>query len=182
MLNEERIMQDLFGHLHQNDFHWIVAVFANTGAVDAIRRANEIPLKTFYPIRFNGHGQPMPMWRHYLFIEYREILTTQVCRSTKKFIKILSMRDQWGQEYPVMVRKNAINDHLNLLLAGQFDERVRMRRFYGVGSLVRVIDGNFIDKRVRLEMDVDPKMPGTQKVSVSIGNWNGKIELWKLSL
>jgi hypothetical protein len=175
-------MQDLFGQVSSEDFHWVVGLFAGTGATEAIRKANDVPLRTFYPIRFNGRGEPMPLWRHYLFIEHRDNLTTMICRSTRKFIKILSMRDKWGQEYPVMVRKNAINDHLNLLLAGQFDERVRMRRFYGVGSLVRVIDGNFIDKRVRLEMDVDPKMPGTQKVSVSIGNWSGKIELWKLSL
>ena len=46
-------MQDLFSEQTQNDFNWVVAVFANTGAAEAIRRANEIPLKTFYPIPFN---------------------------------------------------------------------------------------------------------------------------------
>lgn len=175
-------MLDLFSQQSTEDFKWIVAVFASTGAVEAIRLANEVPLKTFYPIRFNGRGEPMPLWRPYLFIEYRRILTTQICRSTNKFIKVLTMRDNEGFEYPVMVRKNAIDEHMSLLLRGQFNAKVFKRRFYGRGSIVRVTDGNFIDKRVRLEMDVTPDMPGTKKVLININGWHGSIELWKLSL
>jgi hypothetical protein len=175
-------MQDLFTQSQDYDFSWVVAVFAGTGAVEAIRRANEVPLRTFYPIRFNGRGAPIPMWRNYLFIEHREILTSQICHSINKFIKVLTMRDDEGKLYPIMVRKNAIDEHLSLLLSGQFNDKTHTRRFYGQGSLVRVVEGNFIDKRVRLEMDIDPTMNGKQKVSVSIGNWFGKIELWKLAL
>ena len=175
-------MLDLFGQVQSEDFHWIVAVFANTGAVEAIRKANEVPLRTFYPIRFNGRGQPIPLWRHYLFIEFRDYITSDVCRSTKKFIKVLSMRNEFGVEYPVMVRKNAINEHLGLLISGRFNDRTYLRRYYGKGSLVRVVEGNFIDKRVKLDMDVTPDMPGNKKVMIDINGWKGSVELWKLAL
>lgn len=178
----EHQVQDLFDQQSVNDFHWIVAVFANTGAVDVIRKANEVPLKTFYPIRFNGRGEPIPMWRHYLFIEFRQFITAEICRSTKKFIKVITMRDNFGIEYPVMVRKNAINEHMGLLLSGKFNDKLRMRRFYGKGSFVRVIEGTFIDKRVKLDMDITPDMPGNKKVLVDINGFKGSIELWKLSL
>lgn len=175
-------MQDLFNQQSTEDFHWVVAVFASTGAVEAIKKANEVPLKTFYPIRFNGRGEPMPLWRPYLFIEYREILTAHVCRSTRKFIKVLQMVDNDGRSYPIMVRKDAINEHMSLLLRGHFDDKIYKRRFYGRGSIVRIVEGNFIDKRVKLEMDVTPEMPGTKKVMININGFKGSIELWKLSL
>lgn len=175
-------MQDLFAPQAQNDFKWVVAVFANTGATEAIRKANEVPLKTFYPIRFNHKGLPVPLWRHYLFIEFRNSITAQVCRSTTKFIKVLTMRDEEGIEYPVMVRKNAIDEHMGLLLAGKFNSRSTVRRYYGRGSLVRVLEGNFIDKKVRLESAVTPDMPGTRKIAIDINGWKGSIEIWKLAL
>jgi hypothetical protein len=175
-------MQDLFATQTQNDFKWVVAVFANTGATEAIRKANDVPLKTFYPIRFNQKGLPVPLWRHYLFIEFRDTLTAQVCRSTKKFIKVITMRDEEGIEYPVMVRKNAINEHLGLLLSGRFNSRSTVRRYYGKGSIVRVLEGNFIDKKVRLETDVPPSMPGNKKVQIDIGGFKASIEIWKLAL
>jgi hypothetical protein len=175
-------MYDLFTQVQPDDFHWVVGLFAGSGATDAIRKANEVPLKTFYPIRFNGNGEPIPLWRPYLFIEHREDLTTMICRSTKKFIKILSMRDKWGQEYPVKVRKNAIDDHLTLLMSGRFNDRNYKRRRYGRGSIVRVVDGTFIDKRVRLLVDIEPDWPGTKKVAIDINGLRGSIELWKLSL
>jgi hypothetical protein len=175
-------MLDLFTQTQSNDFHWVVGLFAGNGATDVIRKANEVPLKTFYPIRFNGRGEPLPLWRPYLFIEHRNDLTTKICRSTKKFIKILSMRDDEGQEYPVMVRKHAINAHMQLLMSGKFNDRTYKRRHYGKGSIVRVMDGTFIDKRVILETDVEQDWPGTRKVPIDINGFKGSIELWKLSL
>jgi hypothetical protein len=175
-------VQDLFAPQTQNDFKWVVAVFANTGAIEAIRKANEVPLRTFYPIRFNQRGQPVPLWRPYLFVEYRRTLTAQICRSTKKFIKVITMRDEEGIEYPVMVRKNAIDEHMGLLLSGRFNSRTTVRRFYGRGSIVRVLEGNFIDKKARLDADILPSMPGNKKVQIDIGGFKASIEIWKLAL
>lgn len=176
-------MLDLFCQQSSiDDFHWIVGLFSGCGATDAIKRANDVPLRTFYPIKFNGRGEPVPLWRSYLFIEFRECLTLQICRSTKSFLKIINMRDNAGQEYPVMVRKGAIDEHLKLLLSGRFNDKSITRPFYGKGSLVRVIDGNFLDKRVRLDMDVPSHMPGNKKVLIDINGLKGSIELWKLSL
>jgi hypothetical protein len=175
-------VQDLFAPQAQNEFKWVVAVFANTGATEAIRKANEVPLKTFYPIRFNHKGLPVPLWRHYLFIEFRNSITAQVCRSTKKFIKVITMRDDEGIEYPVLVRKNAIDEHLGLLLSGKFNSRPTIRRFYGKGSIVRVLEGTFIDKKVQLESNITPNMPGNKKVQIDIGGFKASIEIWKLAL
>jgi hypothetical protein len=176
-------MQDLFAQQNTVDnFRWVVGLFSGSGATDAIRRANEVPLRTYYPICFNGRGEPVPMWRNYLFIEFRESLTVQICRSTKKFLKVITMRDEDGIEYPVLVRKDAIQKHQQLLINGEFDDKTFMRRFYGKGSFVRVISGTFIDKRVRLDIDVMPDMPGNKKVAVDINGWKASIELWKLAL
>jgi hypothetical protein len=175
-------VQDLFTPQAQTDFKWVVAVFANTGATEAIRKANEVPLKTFYPIRFDQKGQPVPLWRHYLFIEFRNTLTAQVCRSTKKFIKVITMRDEEGIEYPVLVRKNAIDEHMGLLLSGRFNSRSTIRRYYGKGSIVRVLEGTFFDKKVRLETNIPPNMPGNKKVKIDIGGFKASIEIWKLAL
>lgn len=177
------MQQDLFSQPNTMDnFRWVVGLFSGGGATDAIRRANDIPLRTFYPIRFDGRGQPVPLWRNYLFIEFREALTVQVCRSTKKFLRVITMRDNEGIEYPVMVRKNAIDEHLKMLIMGKFNDRMIMRRFYGKGSFVRVLEGTFIDKRVKLDMDVAPDMPGNKKVLIDINGFKGSIELWKLAL
>lgn len=175
-------MLDLFASQTQDDFKWVVAVFANTGAVEVIRRANDVPLRTFYPIRFNVKGEPIPLMRPYLFIEFRNTVTAQICRSTRKFIKVITMRDDEGIEYPVMVRKNAIDEHLSLMLAGRFNSKTHTRRYYGKGSIVRVLDGIFMDKRVRLDTDITPDMPGNRKVTIDINGMKGSIEIWKLAL
>ena len=175
-------MIDLFGQVQQDDFHWVVGMFTGNGATDAIRRANQVPLRTYYPIRFNGKGEPVPLWRNYLFIEYREDLTSSLCRATKKFIKVLSMRDDEGNQYPIRVRRNAIDMHMQLLMKGKFDDKTFLRRFYGRGSLVRVVEGTFIDKRVRLEIDVTPDLPGNSKIPININGFKGSIDLWKLAL
>jgi hypothetical protein len=178
------MLNDLFGgNIGQiDDFHWIVAVFAGSGASDAIKVAHKIPLKTYFPVRFNGKNEPIPMWRNYLFIEFREQLTLQICRKTTKFLKILSFHDEEDVLRPILVRKNAINEHIEMMMQGKFNEKYLIRRFYGRGSIVRVIDGNFIDKRVRLEIDVEPNMPGSRKIPIDINGCKGKIELYKLAL
>jgi hypothetical protein len=165
-----------------DDFQWMVALFSGYGATDVIRRANDVPLKTYFPIRFNGKGEPIPLWRNYLFIEFRDKLTLEICRSTSRFLKVLSIHDDEGVLKPILVRKDAINDHLEMLMRGHFNDRLYLRRFYGKGSFVRVIEGIFIDKRVRLEMDIEPGMPGNKKVLVDINGCRGSIELWKLAL
>lgn len=175
-------MEDLFTQQVSDNFHWVVGVFAGNGATEAIKVANYVPLRTYYPIRFNVKGEPVPMWRSYLFIEFHRRLTNEVCRSSNKFIKVLSMRDEDGVEYPVLVRKNAIDEHMALLLSGKFNERTIRRRFYGIGSIVKVIDGIFVDKKVKLLVDVAPDVPSHIKVAIEINGLRGSIELWKLAL
>lgn len=174
---------DLFTqHQNEENYRWIVCFFRNGGAVDAIRRANEIPLRTYYPIRFNQRNQAIPLWRNYLFIEFQGMLTIQTCRSTNKLLKILSTRDDEGRLFPVLLKKEYIDKSREMMLAGKFNERKFLRQFYGRGSIVRVLEGTFIDKRVTLEMDIEPSMPGTRKVSIDLGGYKGSIELWKLAL
>ena len=69
-----------------------------------------------------------------------------------------------------------------MVLEGKYNERIINRRFYGRGSIVRVIEGTFIDKKVRLETDILPHMRGNYKVPISIDNRKGTIELFKLAL
>ena len=175
-------MMDLFGDVIQSDFSWIVATFQGTGASEVIKRANDVPLMTYYPLKINENGVPTPLWRNYLFIEFRGMLTLQICRSTTKFLQVLSCHDEEGTLRPVLVRKSAIDKNLALVRQGTFNSRQFTRKFYGKGSLVRVIDGVFADKKVRLEADLTPDMPGNKAIPVSIGAWSGKIEVFKLSL
>jgi hypothetical protein len=164
------------------DFRWSVAVFKAQGAVEAIKRANQVPLRTYYPFRIDRNGNFRPLWRNYLFLEFHKTLTMQVCRSTRNFIKMLTMRDEEGETYPILVPKRAIDENMRLLRLGKFDDKTFLRSFYGRGSLVRVTEGTFQDKRVRLEMDILPQMPGNTRVSININGFKASIELWKLSL
>jgi hypothetical protein len=177
-------MFDLFTNPPQtDDFHWLVALFAGAGATEVIKRANDIPLKTFYPFKFNGKNEPIPMWKNYLFIQFVDDITIQICRSTNKFLKFIDAFDPETEvRKPVLVRKNAINESLELFHQGKFNDRVYLRRFYGYGSIVRVIEGPLIDKKVRLNMNIEPNMPGTKKILIDINGCRGSIELWKLAL
>jgi hypothetical protein len=175
-------MLDLFDNCTQSEFQWVVAIFQKTGATEAIKRANEAQLRTYYPIKLNYNGEPTPLWRNYLFIEFKESLTLNLCRSSFSFLKIISVHDEEGILRPVLVPKNAIDENLKLLHQGRFNDIQYRRRFYGKGSLVRVIDGIFADKKVRLETDLPSNMPGNKAISISIGNWSGKIEVFKLAL
>lgn len=170
-------MLNLFDSVNHHDFSWIVAIFQGCGATEVIKRANEVPLRTYYPVRTNKNGDLVPLWRNYLFIEFQGLISVNICRSTYKFLKIISI-----DGLPVLVPRNAINAHLELLNQGKFNERSFSRRFYGRGALVRVLEGHFANKRVRLEADLEPNMPGNRLIPVSIGNWSGKIEVFKLAL
>jgi transcription antitermination factor NusG len=184
-------MRDLFapkvnGHAFlkplDGPFRWVVGVFSGNGATEIIRRAYAKDLKTFYPIRRNLAGEYTPLWRAYLFVEWRETVTIDLCRTTTHFIKIVSERDENGLQHPVLVRKDAIAESLRLMTQGKFDDVTFQRRAYGKGAIVRVIEGNFIDRKVRLEMNVTPDMTGRTRVKVDIDGIKGTIELHKLAL
>jgi hypothetical protein len=163
-------------------FRYICGVFSGDGATLIMQRANEIPLATFFPIRFNGNGEPVPLWRNYLLIEFREGVTIDLCRTTSNFLKVVSERHDDGLMHPVLVKQEAVAQSMAMVLEGKYNDRVIDRRFYGCGSIVRVLEGNFIDKKVRLEIDIRPEMNGNYSVPVDINGIKAKIELFKLAL
>lgn len=186
-------MRDLFGgapktngHAYikpiEDPFRYICGVFGGDGAIQILQRANKMPLATYFPIRFNGKGEPVPLWRNYLLIEFMEGVTINLCRTTTQFIKVVSERDEEGLMYPVLVKREAVKQSMAMVLEGKFNERIIERRFYGRGSIVRVIEGNFIDKKVRLEMNVTPEMNGNTKIKVDLDGIKASIELFKLAL
>jgi hypothetical protein len=98
-------MKDLFaprinGHSYfkpvEDPFRYICGVFSGDGATQVIQRANEIPLATYFPVRFNGNGEPVPLWRNYLLIEFREGVTINLCRTTSNFLKVISEEIRMG--------------------------------------------------------------------------------------
>jgi hypothetical protein len=181
-------MQDLFGdgyatcNIIDTNFRWMVALFRDRGASEAIRRANDIPLRTYYPFRTNKIGDLVPLWRSYLFIEFRDSVTMAICRSTSQFIKIISARDDEGIHHPVLVRHNAINESVKLLHQGKFDDIIFKRKFYGKGSICTIINGDFEGKRVQLLCDISSDMKGDRMVPVLLGGWKARIEVNKLGL
>jgi hypothetical protein len=181
--------KDLFaprinGHAYLDDpFRWLISLFGQDGATRAIIKANKLGLSTYYPIRINATGEPKPLWRNYLMIEFREFVTIDLCRNTPHFMNIISARDPDDElSRPVMVRRNAVQQNMEMVLAGHFDDFAPRRQFHGRGSLIRVIEGAMMERRVRLEADISPEMPGHYAVAVSIGPWRGTIELFKLAL
>jgi hypothetical protein len=182
-------MHDLFNGVSHpaaiseiDTFRWVVGVFKGEGAIEVIKRANANNLATYYPIRFNHQGEPTPLWRNYLFVEFNKDVTLQICRTTRKFLKIISGRDENGIVCPILVRRDAIQESMAMILAGKFNERTLVRKFYGRGTIVRILDGIMFDKAARLEMDVTPEMYGNQKVVIDINGVKCKIELFKLAL
>jgi hypothetical protein len=172
---------DLFG-TQIDSFRYICGVFSGDGATQILRRANEIPLATYFPIRFNGKGEPVPLWRSYLFIEFREGVTINLCRTTSHFLKVVSERDVDGLQHPVLVKREAVKQSMAMVIAGKYNERVINRQFYGRGSIVRVIEGTFIDQKVRLEEDVFPHMRGNYRVKVDLNGLKATVEVYKLAL
>jgi hypothetical protein len=122
------------------------------------------------------------LFRNYLFVEFREHLTLDICRATTKFIKVIKTHDDDGKLVPLLVRRNHIEENKAMVLAGKFNERSLQRKFHGQGSTVRVIEGSFIDKRVRLEADILPTMKGNYRVPVDINGIKAKIEIFKLAI
>jgi len=179
-------MKDLFGapktNGHSYPFYWVCAVFNGDGAVEVIKRAYQSDIKTYFPIRKNHRNEYVPLWRSYLFVEWRETVTIDLCRTTTRFIKIVSERDEDGILHPILVRKDGINESLRMVTKGKFDDVTFQRRTYGRGSIVRVLEGNFIDQKVRLETDITPDMVGRTKVKVDINGLRATIELFKLAL
>jgi hypothetical protein len=163
-------------------FQWSVAMFRAKGAVEVIKRANDSSLRTYYPFKRNKSGDFIPLWRNYLFIEFKSQLTITICRSTSNFIKILCIPDEDGINQPVLVRKNVIDENMRLVQAGKFDDIEFRRKYYGIGSLVNIISGDFSGHKVRLLGDVPPDAPGNRKIPVVINGWKASIELWKLAL
>jgi hypothetical protein len=163
-------------------FRWVCGLFAGDGAVQIIIRANENGLKTYYPIRRNIKGEYEPLWRSYLFIEWRETVTIDLCRTTTRFLRLISERDEAGNVQPVLVRRDAINESLRLMTQGKFDDVTFRRQFRGKGSIVRVIDDIMADKTVRLSMDVTPDMSGNRKVLIDINGVKATIKLYQLAL
>jgi transcription antitermination factor NusG len=184
-------MKDLFapetnGHYYlrplEDSFRWVCAVFSENGAIEVIKRANAKELKTYFPIRRNHKNEYVPLWRSYLFIEFRESVTIDVCRTTTHFIEVVSERDKDGLSHPVLVRKDGIAESLRLMTQGKFDDVTFKRRFHGTGSIVRIIDGAMAEQKAKLEVDVTPDMAGRTKVRVDINGVKAVIELFKLAL
>ena len=166
----------------EDPFRWVCAVFAQDGAVQAIIRANKAELKTYYPIKFNGKSEPQPLWRNYVFVQFIEGITIDLCRDTPKFIQLISARDDEGIVRPILVRRNAIQENMAMVLQGRFNERLLVRRFYGRGTVVRILDGIMAEKKGILQMDVTPDMRGNTKVSIEVNRVKCLIELHKLAL
>jgi hypothetical protein len=83
---------------------------------------------------------------------------------------------------PVLVRRNAVEESMRMILKGHFNDVAPKRRFYGKGSIVVVLDGAFMNQKVRLEEDVAPQMKGTQRIRVDFNGIKAKIEVYKLAL
>jgi hypothetical protein len=115
-------------------------------------------------------------------IEFREGVTINLCRTTSHFLKVVSERDEDGLLHPVLVKREAVKRSMAMVLEGKFNERIIERRFYGKGSLVRVLEGTFIDKKVRLEENILPEWHGNRSVKVDLDGIKATIEVYKLAL
>jgi hypothetical protein len=173
---------DLFTGKQIDNFKWIVAIFNGDGATLVIIRAHRCNLATYYPIRLNNHGDPVPLFKNYLFVEFREYITLDICRSTSNFIKVLSAHDEEGLLRPVLVPRNAIDQNRAMVMAGRFNERSLQRQFYGKGHIVRVLNGIMADKKAKLGIDILPTMKGNLKVPIEIDGVKCTIELHNLAL
>jgi hypothetical protein len=182
-------MRDLFnGAAHQSavsesdSFHWIVAVFSENGATRTIIRANKCHLLTYYPVKMNQQGEPTPLFRNYLFVEWRGGVTLDICRATSLFLQVLSAKDENGIVRPILVRRNAVDENRAMVMAGRFNERIIDRRFYGRGSIVAVLHGVMSTRKVRLDEDILPEWRGNHRVKIDIDGVKGTIEVHQLAL
>lgn len=174
---------DLFGGPVDDPFRWCVAIFVANGATQIIQRANAVPLATYYPIFINEAGEYVPVFRNYLFIEFKESSTYKLCHSSLNFVRMITAREVEKDIYkPILVRRDAIKESAELLRQGRFNELEVRRRFYGRGSRVLVKDGNFSGKLVTIQIDIKPSMGGKVSVPVDINGHRATIELFKLAL
>ena len=181
-------MLDLFqnhrcANIWKDEFRWALAVFRQKGALEAMRRAKANQLMTYYPVKFNTANKVVPLWSNYLFIEFKRSLTMQICRCTSNFIRIVSAENiETGENEPILIRRNAIDESMQLFMNGFYNESVRVRPFYGYGSLVKINDGDFAGKRVRLLCDIPSDMSGNKRIVVDLEGWKVNIEIFKLNL
>ena len=174
---------DLFSGKEIDDFRWCIAIFVSNGASQIIQKANAVPLATFYPIFINKACEYVPVFRNYLFIEFKESSTYKLCHSSLNFVRMITARDVDGDVYkPILVRRDAIKESVELLRQGKFNELEVKRRFYGRGSRVLVKDGSFSGKQVTIQIDIRPSMNGRVSVPVDINGHRATIELFKLAL
>jgi hypothetical protein len=173
---------DLFGGKIEDPFRWVVGIFAQDGATRAIIKANKCKLLTYYPIVFSKDGEPRPLFRNYLFVEFREYVTIDLCRNTPKFIKVLTAHDGDGILRPILVRRDAVDENRAMVLANKFNERIIDRRFYGRGSIVAVLHGVMATRKVRLEENITPDMSGNRKIKIDMNGVRAAIEIHQLAL
>jgi hypothetical protein len=109
-------------------------------------------------------------------------VTLDIFRSTSKFIRIISERDEDGIFHPVLVRRTAVDENRAMVLASKLNERIIDRRFYGRGSIVAVLHGIMSTRKVRLEEDILPEWHGNRRVKVDMDGIKGTIEIHQLAL
>jgi hypothetical protein len=97
----------------EDPFRWCVTVFGQGGATEIIKRAKG-DLKTYYLVRRKFNGDYVPLFANYLFIEFKEGVTLEPCRTTTKFIRVISARDHDSDiSRPILVRRGAIADNMS---------------------------------------------------------------------
>jgi hypothetical protein len=180
--SESKTYSDIFGEYQQYDkFFWSVGIFAGNGANEAIKHAIDEHLEVFYPYRLNKSGDFTPLWKNYLFIEWIDNLSIDVCNRCNKFIKFISFDDS---NKPFLVKHDSINECLEMMRMGKYNIGSPVRSFRNAGSRIMIRDqnSNFDRMRVLLLCDVTPNMSGTKRIPVELNGWRVLIEVNKLWL
>jgi hypothetical protein len=176
------IYSDIFGEYQRYDkFFWSVGIFAGNGANEAIKRAIDARLEVFYPYRLNKSGDFTPLWKNYLFIEWIDNLSVDVCNHCNKFIRFISFDDS---NKPFLVKYDSISECLEMMRMGKYNIGNPVRSFRNAGSKVMIRDqnSNFDRMRVLLLCDITPNMSSTRRVPVELNGWRVLIEINKLWL
>ena len=166
---------DMFGTYNpEESFYWSVAVFNANGASEVIPHAIEHKLHIFYPFRCNKKGNFTPLWKSYLFIEYDPDLTLRICRKSLKFSYFITFNGE-----PELVPKNAINECLQRLKAGEYNDKVPKTKVLSAGSIVTInIPGALQSLQAKLLTNV---IVGTDKKAiVMLNGWKTTIDVNKL--
>jgi hypothetical protein len=175
-------MQDLFSTsepAQNTEINWILSVFYGNGAIEAIRKAIEYQLQIYYPHKINKNNQIIPIWRSYLFLEFIPKISVEVCRFSSKFVKVITDKD--GS--PILIRQSMLNESLELLKSGWYNDISPQRKYYNGGATVRINSQDFWNgKFVRLLCDIQPSWSDDKMVPIEINGWKCLIELRKLAL